>query len=311
MPDDPFQWARDYYNIQSQRAAQEQGDAQRSLMGVFTAEAQRQLPYSNLPVDMALKEQDYGHQLGITSVKDQYRRSLLDERDQKKIASMPAGKLFKLTTDSAKMFDVDPAAALALFSVESEFNPMAVSPTGATGLGQLTQGTASRMGVSDRRDPVQNATGSMRYYRYVADYLKQHGIEPSPANVYIGYQQGEGGAVALLRNPNARAGDVVDANNLRVNNIDPNMSAGQAAARISAKFRQRYTGYQAQLAKAAKERMTLPQISTTVEQAYPDAESPLDAQVEAEDAAEERRIIDYDPDEVNQYNQDALNGLTY
>lgn len=50
----------------------------------------------------------------------------------------------------------------ALVEAESSFNPTAVSPKGAYGLGQLMPDTARALGV-DPRDPSQNLDGAARY----------------------------------------------------------------------------------------------------------------------------------------------------
>jgi soluble lytic murein transglycosylase-like protein len=51
----------------------------------------------------------------------------------------------------------------AVIQVESSYNPVAVSPKGATGLMQLMEGTAKRYGVSDRTDPEQNINAGSHY----------------------------------------------------------------------------------------------------------------------------------------------------
>lgn len=51
----------------------------------------------------------------------------------------------------------------ALIERESAFNPIAVSPKGAKGLGQLMPGTAVDMGVADPFDPEANLNGSAKY----------------------------------------------------------------------------------------------------------------------------------------------------
>lgn len=61
--------------------------------------------------------------------------------------------------------DVVGFAALftALIDQESRFDPAAVSPKGAQGLGQLMPATARELGVSDPFDPEANLDGAARY----------------------------------------------------------------------------------------------------------------------------------------------------
>lgn len=51
-----------------------------------------------------------------------------------------------------------------LIRAESGFNPRALSPKGAQGLGQLMPGTARQLGVRDAWDPAQNLEGAVRYF---------------------------------------------------------------------------------------------------------------------------------------------------
>ena len=50
-----------------------------------------------------------------------------------------------------------------LIERESAFDPKAVSPKGARGLGQLMPGTAADLGIADPFDPISNLDGSVRY----------------------------------------------------------------------------------------------------------------------------------------------------
>jgi soluble lytic murein transglycosylase-like protein len=68
----------------------------------------------------------------------------------------------------AQRYNLPPSIFLSLVQQESRFNPEAVSPRGAIGLGQLMPATARELGV-DPRDPVQNLEGSARYLRQQID----------------------------------------------------------------------------------------------------------------------------------------------
>ena len=62
-------------------------------------------------------------------------------------------------------YGIDPRLVVAMFIVESGFNPNATSPKGAMGLGQLMPGTARGLGVGNAYDPVQNIEASVRLIR--------------------------------------------------------------------------------------------------------------------------------------------------
>ena len=51
-----------------------------------------------------------------------------------------------------------------LIRAESGFNPRALSPKGAQGLGQLMPGTARQLGVRDAWHPEENLDGAARYF---------------------------------------------------------------------------------------------------------------------------------------------------
>jgi soluble lytic murein transglycosylase-like protein len=65
----------------------------------------------------------------------------------------------------AREQNVDAALLHAVVTVESAYNPHAMSPKGATGLMQLMPDTAKRYGVTNSLDPQENLRGGARYLR--------------------------------------------------------------------------------------------------------------------------------------------------
>ncbi len=65
----------------------------------------------------------------------------------------------------AKQERVDAALLHAVVTVESGYNPRALSPKGAAGLMQLMPDTARRYAVSNIWDPLQNLRAGARYLR--------------------------------------------------------------------------------------------------------------------------------------------------
>lgn len=79
-------------------------------------------------------------------------------------ASRPqSGNFSSLISQHAEANGLPPVLLEALVSVESSFNPSAVSSAGAQGLTQLMPATARSLGVTDPFDPNQNLSGGARY----------------------------------------------------------------------------------------------------------------------------------------------------
>jgi soluble lytic murein transglycosylase-like protein len=95
-----------------------------------------------------------------------------------KLDSSINDELLRKISDSivfyADKHNIDSALAAALIARESRFNPNAVSPSAAKGLGQLIDSTASNMGVSDPFNIDQNLDGSFKYFRQMLDIWQGH-----------------------------------------------------------------------------------------------------------------------------------------
>lgn len=70
---------------------------------------------------------------------------------------------------------VDARLTMALIAVESRFQPYAISPKGAMGLGQLMPATARELGISNPFDIRENIRGSVRYLRQQYDRWSIYG----------------------------------------------------------------------------------------------------------------------------------------
>jgi len=76
---------------------------------------------------------------------------------------------------------------------ESQWNPLATSPTGVRGLMMLTGETADRLGVSNRLDPRQSILGGARYLALMKDSLPARIPEPDRTWLALAaYNQGLG-----------------------------------------------------------------------------------------------------------------------
>lgn len=91
-----------------------------------------------------------------------------------KDATLLANKaLYDHLVDSiARSYGLESALLHAVISVESKYNPRAISPKGAAGMMQLMPVTAKRYGVVNAFDPAQNIDGGARYLR---DLLQMFG----------------------------------------------------------------------------------------------------------------------------------------
>ena len=73
--------------------------------------------------------------------------------------------------EASKKYNVPLNLLKAIGKAESNFNPDAVSRSGAQGVMQLMPGTAADLGVTDPFDPEQNIMGGSKY---ISDLLKRY-----------------------------------------------------------------------------------------------------------------------------------------
>jgi TPR repeat protein len=72
----------------------------------------------------------------------------------------------------APEYSIDPALVMALISIESKFDPNAVSAKNAQGLMQLLPATALRFGVKNAFNPLENLKGGLAYLKWLMAYFK-------------------------------------------------------------------------------------------------------------------------------------------
>jgi soluble lytic murein transglycosylase-like protein len=73
----------------------------------------------------------------------------------------------QIVDEVSQAHGIESALLHAVISVESRYNPKALSKKGAAGLMQLMPGTAKRYGVTDAFDPAQNLGGGAKYLRHL------------------------------------------------------------------------------------------------------------------------------------------------
>ena len=98
--------------------------------------------------------------------------ALESESDDSDVAVGDRSEIEQLVRQLAPKYAVDWRLALAVISVESSFNPAAVSPKKAQGLMQLIPETAERFGVKKVFNPAENIKGGLAYLRWLLAFFE-------------------------------------------------------------------------------------------------------------------------------------------
>ena len=85
-----------------------------------------------------------------------------DQTSRALLADLPYGETIE---SAAARYQVDGLLIAAMIEAESQFDPTAVSPVGATGLMQLMPETGLELGLADLTDPKGNVEAGSRYIR--------------------------------------------------------------------------------------------------------------------------------------------------
>jgi hypothetical protein len=108
---------------------------------------------------------------------------------------------------------LDPKHVLTMASIESSFDPNAGRGAANPHKGLFQFGPSEWQtwgGGKDIYDPNAQIDAFIGYHGQIKEQLtKALGREPTPQELYLGWQQGAGGASKLLTNPNASAAELV------------------------------------------------------------------------------------------------------
>lgn len=108
---------------------------------------------------------------------------------------------------------------------------------GMMGYGQFSKATWARFGQGDPHNLQDSVAAIQRYGAYNATaFQKAIGRPPTDAELYMMHQQGTGGGLALLSNPNANAARLVGEAAIVGNGGSTSMTAGQFTAMWAHKF---------------------------------------------------------------------------
>jgi soluble lytic murein transglycosylase len=107
--------------------------------------------------------------VSFTNVPTDNRFSKIDLSAVRLRSRLPLNELEGTIAHHSRQHRLDPALVSTVIKAESDFDPDAISRTGAIGLMQLMPETAERLEIRDPFDPEENIAGGARYLRYLLD----------------------------------------------------------------------------------------------------------------------------------------------
>ncbi len=136
---------------------------------------------------------------------------------------------------------IDPTHAITMASIETggTFDPKAVNKAGThKGLFQFGSGEWKTYGGGkDIFDPNAQLDAYFKYQpRIQATMRSALGRDPTPQELYLGWQQGAGGASSLLKGANKPVGQLTTIGNVTANGGTPDMTGAQFAALWNNKY---------------------------------------------------------------------------
>lgn len=163
--------------------------------------------------------------------------------------------------------------------VESGGDPNAINPnSGAAGKYQFIPSTAKAYGLSDPTDPVQAENAMQRFTADNARTLASRlGREPSPSELYLAHQQGAGGALKLLGNPDKPAAQIVGRQAVLQNGGSEDMTASQFAQHVMGLYDSKAASVPAPDVQVTTQTQTLtnPPMMNAAEVTVPQGENPF------------------------------------
>lgn len=136
---------------------------------------------------------------------------------------------------------IDPTHAMTMASIETggTFNPKAVNRAGThKGLFQFGPSEWKTYGGGqDVFDPNAQFDAYTKYQSQISNTMKSSlGRDPTPQELYLGWQQGAGGASSLLKGGNKPVGNLTTIGNITANGGTPDMTGGQFASLWNNKY---------------------------------------------------------------------------